>query len=77
MWAAEFQSGTREHQVKCDAKDMETFYFASLAHGLKGFNYYMFSQGINPKGKGYNGKTFYYQTPLNPKAVKVTTVQCS
>jgi beta-galactosidase len=70
VWAAEFQAGTREHQVKCDAKDMETFYFASLAHGLKGYNYYMFSQGINPKGKGYNGKTFYYQTPLNPKAIK-------
>lgn len=70
VWAAEFQSGTREHHVKCDAKDMETFYFASLAHGLKGFNYYMFSQGINPKGKGFNGKTFYYQTPLDPKAVK-------
>ena len=70
VWAAEFQSGTREHHVKCDAKDMETFYFASLAHGLKGFNYYMFSQGINPKGKGFNGKTFYYQTPLNPKAIR-------
>lgn len=70
VWAAEFQSGTREYQVKCDAKDMETFYFASLAHGLKGFNYYMFSQGINPKEKGFNGKTFYYQTPLDPKAAK-------
>jgi beta-galactosidase len=70
VWAAEFQAGTREHQVKCDANDMETFYFASLAHGLKGFNYYMFSQGINPDGKGFNGKSFYYQTPLNPKAAK-------
>jgi beta-galactosidase len=30
----------------------------------------MFSQGINPKGKGYYGKTFYYQTPLNAKAAK-------
>ncbi|MBK9096669.1 MAG: beta-galactosidase [bacterium] len=70
VWAAEFQAGTREHQVKCDSNDMETFYLASLAHGLKGFNYYMFSQGINPKGKGFNGKTFYYQTPLDPKATK-------
>jgi len=49
---------------------METFYFASLAHGLKGFNYYMFSQGTNPKGKGFNGRTFYYQTPLDTKAGK-------
>lgn len=68
VWAAEFQAGTREHHVRCDANDMETFYFASLAHGLKSFNYYMFSQGINPNGKGYNGKTFYYQTPVNAKA---------
>ena len=64
VWAAEFQAGTREHHVKCDANDLETFYFASLAHGMKGFNYYMFSQGVNPENKGYYGKTFYYQTPL-------------
>jgi len=70
VWAAEFQAGTREHHVKSDAKDMETFYYASLAHGLKGFNYYMFSQGINPKGKGFYGKTFYYQTPLDFRALK-------
>lgn len=70
VWAAEFQSGTREHFVKSDARDMETFYFASLAHGLKSFNYYMFSQGINPKGKGFYGKMFYYQTPLSARAEK-------
>jgi beta-galactosidase len=70
VWAAEFQSGTREHFVKCDARDMETFYLASLAHGLKSFNYYMFSQGINPKGKGFFGRMFYYQTPLNARAEK-------
>lgn len=70
VWAAEFQAGTREHQVKAYANELETFYFASLAHGLKGFNYYMFSQGINPKGKGYYGKTFYFQTALNNRANK-------
>lgn len=37
---------------------------------MKSFNYYMFSQGVNPKGKGFYGKTFYYQTPLSSKAVK-------
>lgn len=68
VWAAEFQAGTREHHVKNYAADMESFYAASLAHGLKGFNYYMFSQGENPNGKGYYGKTFYYQTPLNKNA---------
>jgi len=70
VWAVEFQSGTREHHVKCDANDLETFYFASLAHGMKSLNYYMFSQGINLKGKGFYGKTFYYQTPLNSETVK-------
>jgi beta-galactosidase len=30
----------------------------------------MFSQGINPNGKGYYGKTFYYQTPLSENANK-------
>ncbi len=70
VWAAEFQCGTREHHVKSYADDLEAFYYASLAHGLKGFNYYMFSQGINPKGKGFFGKTFYYQTPLDAKAEK-------
>jgi beta-galactosidase len=70
VWAAEFQCGTREHHVKSDANDLETFYFASLAHGMKSFNYYMFSQGINPAGKGFFGKTFYYQTAISAKAEK-------
>ncbi len=70
VWAAEFQAGTREHQVKSDPADLEMFYKASLAHGLKSFNYYMFSQGINPEGKEFLGDTFYFQTPLNSKAVK-------
>lgn len=65
VWAAEFQAGTREHHVRSYARDLEAFYLASVAHGLKGFNYYMFSQGLNPQGKGFYGKTFYYQTPLD------------
>jgi beta-galactosidase len=69
VWAAEFQAGTREHHARCDARDMESFYLASLAHGMKSFNYYMFSQGVNPVGKGYYGKAFYYQTPLNADGV--------
>jgi beta-galactosidase len=70
VWAAEFQAGSREHFVKNDPSDMETFYFASLAHGLRSFNYYMFSQGINLEGKGINGRTFYFQTPLTAKGEK-------
>lgn len=68
IWAAEFQAGTREHHVRAYANDLETFYFASLAHGMKGFNYYMFSQGINPQNKGFYGKTFYYQTAVDANA---------
>jgi beta-galactosidase len=70
VWAAEFQAGSREHHVKNDAREMETFYFASLAHGLRGFNYYMYSQGENPEGKGFFGKTFYFQTPLDVEGRK-------
>lgn len=70
VWAAEFQSGTREHHVKSYENDLETFYYASLAHGMKGFNYYMFSSGVNPKAKGYYGKSFYYQTALDAHAKK-------
>jgi beta-galactosidase len=70
VWAAEFQCGTREHHVKSDSSDLETFYYASLAHGLKSFNYYMFSQGINPAGKGFFGKTFYYQTAITERGDK-------
>ncbi len=68
VWAAEFQAGTREHFVPCDPRDMDLFYFASLAHGLRGFNYYMFSEGVNPKGRGYYGRSFYFQTPLSTQA---------
>lgn len=70
VWAAEFQCGTREHHVKSYANDLESFYVASLAHGMKGFNYYMFSSGTNPNDKGYYGKSFYYQTALDAKANK-------
>lgn len=81
VWAAEFQSGTREHHVKNDPVDMELFYFASLAHGLKGLNYYMFSQGVNPPGKGVFGETMYFQTPLdvngNESALYRVTQACA
>lgn len=71
VWAAEFQAGSREHHVRAYADDLETFYIASLAHGMRGFNYYMFSQGQNPEGKGFYGKTFYYQTALDHKGRKL------
>ncbi|NVO09748.1 MAG: beta-galactosidase [Bacteroidales bacterium] len=67
LFAAEFQSGSREHHVETNPREMELFYKASLANGLVGWNYYMFSQGRNPRHKGYSGETFYWFNPLTPE----------
>jgi len=67
LFAAEFQSGSREYHVEPNPREMELFYKASVANGLVGWNYYMFSQGRNPRHKGYSGDTFYWFTPLTPE----------
>lgn len=59
LFAAEFQCGSREFHVVTNNTEMELFYKASVANGLKGWNYYMFSQGRNPERKGYSGGTFF------------------
>ncbi|MFZ2286378.1 MAG: beta-galactosidase [Bacteroidales bacterium] len=64
LFAAEFQSGSREYHVVTNPREMELFYKASIANGLKGWNYYMFSQGRNPDRRGYSGETFYWFTPM-------------
>ena len=64
LFAAEFQCGSREYHVVTNNRELELFYKASIANGLKGWNYYMFSQGNNPPRKGYSGDTFYWFTPL-------------
>jgi beta-galactosidase len=64
LFAAEFQSGSREYHVVTNPREMELFYKASIANGLAGWNYYMFSQGRNPGRKGHSGETFYWFTPL-------------
>jgi beta-galactosidase len=64
LFAAEFQCGSREYQVVTNPRELELFYKASIADGLTGWNYYMFSQGKNPPRKGYSGDTFYWFTPL-------------
>ncbi len=63
LFAAEFQCGSREYHVVTNPREMELFYKASIAHGLTGWNYYMFSQGRNPRQRGYSGETFYWFTP--------------
>jgi beta-galactosidase len=64
LFAAEFQCGSREYHVVTNPREMELFYKASLANGLSGWNYYMFSQGKNPRHRGYSGETFYWFNPL-------------
>ncbi len=68
MFAAEFQCGSREYHVVTNPREMELFYKASIANGLTGWNYYMFSQGRNPARKGYSGESFYWFSPLNAEA---------
>jgi len=67
MFAAEFQCGSREYNVVTNPREMELFCKASIANGLTGWNYYMFSQGRNARQKGYSGETFYWFTPLTPE----------
>lgn len=67
LFAAEFQSGSREYHVVTNPREMELFYKASIANGLKGWNHYMFSQGRNPRHRGYSGETFYWFNPLTPE----------
>jgi beta-galactosidase len=72
LFAAEFQCGSREYHVVTNPVEMELFYKASVANGLTGWNYYMFSQGRNPERKGYSGSTFYWFNPLTPEAEKTS-----
>lgn len=65
VFVAEMQSGTREHNVVTYPDELELFYKASLAYGACGMNFYMFSQGKNPRLKSAVGPTFYWQTPLD------------
>ena len=72
LFAAEFQSGSREYHVVTSTREMELFYKASIANGLKGWNYYMFSQGRNPDRKGYSGDTFYWFNPLTAEGERTS-----
>lgn len=72
LFAAEFQCGSREYHVVTNPRETELFYRASLANGLTGWNYYMFSQGRNPARKGYSGSTFYWFNPLTAEGERTT-----
>ena len=72
LFAAELQCGSREYHVVTNPREMELFYKASIAHGLTGWNYYMFSQGRNPRHRGYSGETFYWFNPLTPEGERTS-----
>ena len=72
LFAAEFQCGSREYHVVTNPREMELFYKASIAHGLTGWNYYMFSQGRNPRHRGYSGEMFYWFSPLTPEGERTS-----
>ena len=72
LFAAEFQCGSREYHVVTNPREMELFYKASIAHGLTGWNYYMFSQGRNQRHRGYSGQNFYWFTPLTPEGERTS-----
>ncbi|MEM2144409.1 MAG: beta-galactosidase, partial [Candidatus Jordarchaeaceae archaeon] len=36
-------------------------------HGLRGFNFYMFSGGFNPKGYGTTNRSYYHDAPLDER----------
>ena len=36
-------------------------------HGLKGFNFYMFSGGVNPRGYGTTKRIYYHDAPLDER----------
>ena len=73
LFAAEFQSGSREYHVVTNPREMELFYKSSVANGLVGWNYYMFSQGRNPSRKGYSGETFYWFNPLTAEGERTSS----
>lgn len=70
IFVAELQAGSREHSVRTYSNELEVFYKSCLAHDIKGWNYYMFSQGINPIGKGAFGPTFYWETVIENDATE-------
>ena len=68
LYSAELQCGSREHGVQTYPNELGLFYRLCIAHGLTAMNFYMFSQGRNPKGRGTDGPMFYWYNAVNYKA---------
>ncbi|MBN1269028.1 MAG: beta-galactosidase [Kiritimatiellae bacterium] len=70
LYSAELQCGSREHGVEPYPGEMALFYRHCLIHGLTGMNFYMFSQGRNPKGRGVDGPMFYWYNAVDYKGAR-------
>ncbi|HBA83102.1 MAG TPA: hypothetical protein DCZ95_03315 [Verrucomicrobia bacterium] len=68
LYSAELQCGSREHGVQPYPDELGLFYRHCIIHGLTGMNFYMFSQGRNPKGRGTDGPMFYWYNAVDYKA---------
>jgi len=73
LYSAELQCGSREHGVQPYPDELGLFYRLCLIHGLTGMNFYMFSQGRNPKGRGTDGPMFYWYNALDWQGNRLPT----
>lgn len=69
LYSAELQCGSREHGVQPYPNELGLFYRHCIIHGLTAMNFYMFSQGRNPKGRGVDGPMFYWYNAVDYKGV--------
>ena len=73
LYSAELQCGSREHGVLPYPAELALFYRLCIIHGLTGMNFYMFSQGRNPKGRGSDGPMFYWYNAVDYKGERQPT----
>jgi beta-galactosidase len=75
LYSAELQCGSREHGVQTYPDELGLFWRLCIIHGLTGMNFYMFSQGRNPRGRGSDGPLFYWYNAVDYKGKRLPTYQ--
>ena len=75
LYSAELQCGSREHGVQTYPAELGLFWRLCIIHGLTGMNFYMFSQGRNPRGRGSDGPLFYWYNAVDYKGNRQPTFQ--
>ena len=63
----EIASGSISDWPPTTATDAKACYMASLAFGMKGHNYYIFTGGVNPMGYGSTADIYDYNAPVSVK----------